>query len=323
MGQIEAPTEFFVMMSGERLLLTGASGQLGSYFLRELVGSPFQVVAWSGSGNGENYGQQLVTVDLSGDAAAVEGAFRAANPDIVVHTAAVSTVAACHADPHRATRVNVDATKHLVECADSQRARFVLVSTDLVFDGAQGQYEESDTPSPTSRYGQTKLDAEHLVAQSANHVITRMSLLYGPALNGRPAFFDKQMSAIRGKDTCSLFVDEWRTPLSFPAAAQGLLDIARSDYTGTLHLGGPERISRYEMGLRIARAVGLDGDNLVPARQADLESPEPRPRDASLNSTRWRTLFPNTPWPNLETAISQKWRVRSEGAKGVSNDGLP
>jgi len=287
-----------------RLLLTGAGGQLGHYLLRELRGGTMQTVAWSRAASGEAFGQPWVPVDLAADPLTVERAFHAAQPDVVIHTAAMTTVAACHADPELARRVNVEATERLVQLANSCRARFIFVSTDLVFDGEQGSYREVDTPTPKSVYGESKWDAERAVAKYADHVIARMSLLYGPALNGRQAFFDQQLATIRGTGTCTLFIDEWRTPLSFPAAAHNLLELARSTYTGILHLGGPERINRYEMGARMARAFGEDGSNLVVAQQADVEFPEPRPHDVSLDSARWRSLFPLAPWPKLEAAIS-------------------
>jgi dTDP-4-dehydrorhamnose reductase len=90
-----------------------------------------------------------------------------------------------------------------------------------------------------------------------------------------------------------------------PAAARALVGIARSEYCGVLHLGGPERLSRLEMGQRLARSLGLSDAVLVPAARAQAPATEPRPRDTSLDSSRWRGLFPAAEWPTWEEAMRQ------------------
>src|SRR5437899_738964 len=88
---------------------------------------------------------------------------------------------------------------------------------------------------------------------------------------------DAVAAAFRESRPCKVFADEWRTPLSMVAAAGGLVTVAGSDYQGLLHLGGPERLSRLEMGQRLAAFLGCDPSVLVPIRRADDASPEPRP----------------------------------------------
>jgi dTDP-4-dehydrorhamnose reductase len=78
-----------------------------------------------------------------------------------------------------------------------------------------------------------------------------------------------------------------------------------SDFTGLIHLGGPERLSRLEMGQRLAAALGLDPSVIVPAARASFPAAEPRPRDVSLDSSRWRSLFPAQPWPDWDEALGE------------------
>jgi dTDP-4-dehydrorhamnose reductase len=287
-----------------RILVTGASGQLGAYLLRELSAGGTAVTAWSGSRCGELFGCPLVPVDLT-DRAAVVAAVRAARPDAVIHCAALSSVARCWKEPALAEAVNVEGTRLLAELAEEARARLLYVSTDLVFDGERGGYREEDAPAPLSVYGRTKALGEIAVSNCARSVIVRVGLLFGPTLLGRPAFFDEQIAALRERRPCTLFSDEWRTPLSMLTAARALIDLATSDCTGLLHVGGPERMSRLDMGRRLAVFLGLDHSALVPARRADVAAPEPRPRDTSLDSSRWRGLFPRQLWPGLEEALRE------------------
>src|SRR4051794_23578874 len=99
-----------------RVLLTGASGRLGSYLLRELTARGLPVTAWGGRAAGELFGVPVRAADLA-DPDATAAAFRAAAPDVVVHAAAVAAVGDCDRDPDRAWRVNAAATRRLAELA--------------------------------------------------------------------------------------------------------------------------------------------------------------------------------------------------------------
>ncbi len=284
-----------------RTLLTGASGQLGAYLLRELR-SAKSLTSWSGASAGELFGARLLPVDLA-DPDAVAAAFRAAQPDIVLHAGAMARLADCHRDPARAWRVNARGTAVLAELASAGKARLVMVSTDLVFDGERGWYREEDRPMPLSEYGRTKAAAEDAVL-AAGGVVVRVSLLFGPSLNGRPSFFTEQLEALRAGRPITLFADEWRTPLSLATAAHALVELAHSDFTGLLHLGGPERLSRLEMGRKLVETLNADPAVIHEARRDEVPSPEPRPRDTSLCSARWRALFPSLlPWPSFAEAL--------------------
>src|SRR5438876_2163063 len=179
-----------------RWLVTGASGQLGGYLLWHLRDGGEEVVAWSGSVSGEVSGVPLRIVDLT-DAAATASAFRDAKPQAVIHAAALARVDECYRDPKRARRVNTDATGRLAELATEAGARFVYISTDLVFDGERAPYRESDPPQPLSVYGHTKADGETAALATPRSVVARVSLLFGPTLTGRPGFFDGLVAALR------------------------------------------------------------------------------------------------------------------------------
>lgn len=291
-----------------RILLTGASGQLGGYLLRELQTQEAAVTAWSGTRTGKLFGVALRPVDLA-DSDQIAAAFHEARPEIVLHAGAMTTVAECYRKPERSRQVNVRGTATLAELADRAGARFIFTSTDLVFDGAQGGYREEDPPAPLSEYGRTKVEAESAALACLRGMAARFSLLFGSTLVGRPSFFDNQVHDLRHGKPFPLFEDEWRTPLDLRTAARALLGVARSDFRGILHLGGPERMSRLEMGQRLAAYLGCAPAAIVPARRESVRGAEPRPRDCSLDSSRWRQLFPEQEWPTWDETIR---RVSSE-----------
>jgi dTDP-4-dehydrorhamnose reductase len=293
------------------ILLTGASGLLGSYLLCLLVERGLPVVAWSGSRAGELFGVPLHPVDLT-DSAALTAAFQTVRPALVFHTAALARVADCHRDPERARQVNAGASAELARLCAASGARLVHVSTDLVFDGEHAPYREEDPVAPLSVYGRTKAEAEQAVQAMPGNVVVRVSLLLGPSLVGKTGFFEEQVTALRGGRKVPLFEDEWRTPLDLASAAEGLLAIGQSEVGGLLHLGGWERWSRLEIGRQLAGLLGLAEEGIVAVRREFAPAAEPRPPDVSLDSSRFRGLFPGVADLPLSAALARllaKWSV--------------
>jgi dTDP-4-dehydrorhamnose reductase len=253
-----------------RVWLTGASGLLGGWARAAFAAA----------------GADLCTdrVELT-DEAAVARAFAALSPDVVAHCAAMAAIADCAQDPARAHRVNVDATRTLARHCDATGARLVLVSTDLVFDGEAAPYAADAPTAPTTAYGTTKALAEAAALTCRRAVVVRVSLLFGPSRTARAGFFDQQLAALRAGRQITLFADEWRTPLSLRRAAEALVLLAASPDTGIVHLGGPERMSRLEMGERLAALLDVRAQRLIAASRTGVQG-EPRPRDVSLVSSR-------------------------------------
>jgi dTDP-4-dehydrorhamnose reductase len=297
-----------------RILVTGASGQLGGYLLRELRRQDKSVAAWSGSHTGSLFGYPLRQVDLA-DKDSVAAAFREAKPNVILHSGALTSVADCYKDADRARRVNTLGSATLAELADEAAIRLVFVSTDLVFDGRRGGYREEDAVAPLSTYGRTKAAAEQTVLPHAGALVVRVPLLFGPSLVGRPTFFDQQTAALREGRPIALFHDEWRTPLDYRTAALALIALLETDFTGLLHIGGPERLSRLEMGQRLAAFLCCDPSPIVAVSRDGTPAAEPRPCDTSLDSSRWRGFHPRHPWPGWDEAVRDLFAlVNSEEA---------
>jgi dTDP-4-dehydrorhamnose reductase len=282
-----------------RMLITGATGALGGYLMREAAQSGLVATGWSGTRGGKLFGLPIQAVDLA-DRDALVRAFRQVRPAVVLHAGALANVAACYRGPERARQINVEASALLAELATEGGARLVLVSTDLVFDGQRGGYAESDPPAPLSVYGQTKVEAERATLARPRTAVARLSLLFGPTLTGRGSFFDQQVQALRAGKPVLCFADEWRTPLDLATAARALIALAGSDFEGLLHIGGLERLSRLEMGQRLAAQLGADPSLVLAGMRDQMPTAEPRPCDTSLDSRRWRSLFSGLSQPRAK-----------------------
>src|SRR4029078_6375390 len=152
-----------------RLLITGATGCLGRYLVRAGKAAGHQVIPWGSPRGGEVDGQPVIPVDLTNPVEVAEHFWRS-QPMGVIHAAAMAVSPDCQRDPVRAFQVNVESTRHLVGLCMVGIARLVFVSSDLVFDGEQGNYKEHDRTNPLSTYGKTKCEAERAVMLYRGHV---------------------------------------------------------------------------------------------------------------------------------------------------------
>ena len=281
-------------MPKERWIVTGASGQLGGHLLHHLVRSAStpSVLALPGRGDVAETGVRAARIDLT-RADGLRRCVKGHRPTHVLHVGAMTSVADAHARPDVAHCVNVVATRILAEAAQNVGARFILSSTDMVFDGEAAPYREDDPPSPISNYGRTKAEAERVTAYFDDTLVVRLPLMYGFACGPRNTTFAQQVAALGEGRPLRLFTDEFRTPIWLADAAVALIALARSDQTGIIHVAGPKRLSRYEMVEQCARLLDIRDSQLVPTSRLSIDAHEPRPADLSLDGTRFVSLFPN------------------------------
>lgn len=285
-------------------LVTGAGGQLGSVLFRELLHRGETVVGSLSTGGPGPSAGRTVRLDLT-DFGALERLVGQAQPRIIVHTAAVTSVEKAWKVPAEAQRTNVDVTAELSRLAATLGCRMVFLSTDLVFDGKGAPYVEGDRVGPLSVYGRTKAEAEQAVLACPNGLVIRPALMYGLPAVDRPTTFRGQLDALREGRPLRLFEDEYRTPIWLEDAADACIEAGRSELTGVLHVAGPERLSRLQMGQAMARALGIKEDNITAIRQADLVTPEPRPADVSLDCGLFARVFGHPPGRPIAEALSK------------------
>ena len=272
-------------MTERPLLVTGASGLLG-WHLARIASASRDVVAAGGRHAPELSPASCVQLDLT-DTEATHAALDTYSPSAIIHCAAQSKPNDCEEDPEGSYAINVTASAHLAQAAADRNIPFAFTSTDLVFDGLDGNYDEIATPNPVNRYGQQKLEAEQAILSIyPGAAVCRCPLMYGIPSPHATSFLGFMLQALDNKEPCKLFSDEFRSVADVEDVAQGLLQAIDSGWSGLLHLGGPERVSRYDIGLILARHTGAASDLFTPLTQAELQMTAPRPPDVSLNSSK-------------------------------------
>lgn len=289
-----------------KVLITGATGQLGPYVVERLLRKGAAPALWAHRRHEPLFGCAVRSVDLV-NAAAAARAFDDAQPDVAIHLAAESSIAGCFNDPARARALNADAPARFAELAQRRRCHLIHCSTDLVFDGRRGGYTEADPTNPLSVYGRTKLEGEAPVLAYERGVVIRFPILFGPTLLGPPRFVDGMIAKLRRGEPVTLFNDEWRSPLAVDVAAEALVAAADAGLTGLFHVGGGDRLTRYDMGRIVADLLGLDASRLIAASRLSADAPEPRPADTSLVCDRWRAACPHSPPPPFAGSVARLW----------------
>ena len=276
-----------------KLLITGSNGLLGQKLVADCIAQRIDFLAVS---SGENRNPECpnthyTSIDIT-DFSEVKRFLDLSSCSHIMHTAAMTNVDACELNPYECYKVNHLASQHLFEIAKEKKLHFTLLSTDFIFDGKTGNYAETDLPNPLSVYGNSKWLAEQVLINSdyTHWAIARTIIVYGVgySLNKSNIFSWLMNELTQGKEV-SLITDHFRAPTWAEDLAAGCMAIAKNDHTGIYHLCGPETLSIFEIGIRVARFLGVS-ETLVKAIDSNtLNQPAPRPPHTGFNLNKAKT----------------------------------
>jgi dTDP-4-dehydrorhamnose reductase len=253
--------------TGVKVLVTGAAGVLGSEIVRLALKRGDDVVA-CGHRKSPRVDARREKLDVC-NRRAVSRLLERERPAAVVHTAYLR-------EGRHLWRTNVEGSENVARAAQSLRARLIHLSTDLVFDGrADHPYGERDEPRPILAYGESKLEAERAVAAACSQaVIVRPSLFYAGTIATPHELL--ALSAARGRKKAVFYRDELRSPTPVPDLAAALLELARLEASGILHLAGPEALDRATLARAIVTVAGGDPTAVRSGLASELAPGRPR-----------------------------------------------
>lgn len=283
----------------KKILITGASGFLGSHLFR-VFSKDYTVFG--------TYNRQAVTLDNFvkldlRDKKELLDILDGIKPVCVIHNAALSNPDQAEINKELAKKINQESTEVIAEWCHKSGARLCFISTDQVFDGESSYYKETDSVNPVNYYGITKVEAEKIVLEGKDNAVFRMALMYGRDVSGqryKPDWIWGDFSKVKVK----VFVDQYRSVLCVNNAAELIKKAVDIDFSGVLHIGGPERLSRYEMAEAICRYRGISTDVLEPVRHGDINLIAPRPRDVSLDISRAKSVL-GVPFFSINEALER------------------
>jgi len=257
-----------------KILLFGASGQLGLELSKILQGDLIKVY----NSNEIKDGYKLDLTNFS----MVEDFILKKKPDIIINTAAITDVDKCETEKDIAYKVNAEVVKHIVRVARVIEAYFIQISTDYIFDGQKGLYKEEDLPNPINYYGLTKLLGDIYASSYDDSLVIRTSGIFRN--KGFPIYVyktlkeNKEVNAFKG----------YYSPISARKLAEAINEIIQYRKTGIINIAG-ERISRYELALKIKEKYNLDG--IIKEVDNVKSWVAKRPFDSSLDISKTKKLL--------------------------------
>lgn len=280
-----------------RVLIIGASGFIGRYLSHRLVNAAgHSVFSTYNSRPPVDDGASWHRVEIT-DPAALDALFSLAQPEVVVHLAAMADVGTAERNPHVATDVNATATETVARLCERYAARLVFMSTEYVFDGRNGPYRETDTPAPTTQYGRTKFASERAVADLvSNWSILRTSIVYGWPAPGRRNFVPMLVERLRNGEPYHGSTNVFRSPVYVEHLVDGIERLVETKDTGVHHIAGSDWVTMYEFAATVAKRFGLDTSLVIPGTD---------PMDDRLGLDCARTMSAlGLPHPGLDDGLA-------------------
>jgi dTDP-4-dehydrorhamnose reductase len=255
-----------------KVLITGASGQLGKEFVKVLSSKGIDFVA-------------LERKDL--DVTNFEKVYKTLkeiNPSVVINCSAYNQVDLAETEILKAFSTNAIGPYNLTITCREINAKLIHYSTDYVFDGIKkGLYTEEDSPNPLNQYARSKLLGEELVKQVLeDYLILRVSWVYG---EGTQNFLYKLEEWAKKQEVLKVVVDEFSVPTSTKTIVEVTLKAIDAGLTGLYHLTNSGYASRYEWAKEYFKLKGIN-KLIYPALQADFNLPAKRPKWSVMSNEK-------------------------------------
>jgi dTDP-4-dehydrorhamnose reductase len=282
----------------DRILLTGASGLLGSYCLPLLKTEYKDVFVTHHKEVPEADRERIITVDLT-DSKNFLLQLERLRPDIIINLAAFTDVDECERNKDLALAMNRDVVNTIVSYIKNEPKCFLLhMSTDYVFDGASGNYSESCNTNPINWYGSTKLGGEMEIIDTLTGndkwCIVRTSTPFGlhHTKKSFPMFVIEELS---NRKSIRVLEDQYTSPTYCLELCGTLLEILQKEMGGLIHVAGKSKPSRYEQAIKIAEVFELDRHLVIPASMNEMNWIAKRPHNSTLNVGLASSILKSTP----------------------------
>jgi dTDP-4-dehydrorhamnose reductase len=263
------------------ILVTGSNGLLGQKITERILDHRhYNLIATSIGANrfpvkeGYVYAEMDITDPLN-----VKNVIERFRPDAIIHTAAMTNVDTSELNKELAFKLNVAAVETLAKVCEQHNIQLVHLSTDFVFDGENGPYNELAAPNPLSYYGSTKLMAEEVIKNSkCKWVVLRTIIVYGIVSDmSRSNIVLWAKGALERKESINVVKDQWRMPTLAEDLADCCLLAVETDAYGVYNASGKDMMSISELVRRVADFWDLDQSLIHEISSADLNQAAKRP----------------------------------------------
>jgi len=216
----------------------------------------------------------------------ISAVFDELRPDLVVHTAGMTGVEECEANPELARKANVEIAQNIASVCSRLGLQMVHISTDHLFTGENPRVEEGHPVAPQNVYARTKAEAETRILETYPDALVVRTNFYGWGPSYRKSFSDVIVTALRRGERLTLFQDVFYTPILIEALVESAHELVKREISGIINIVGDERISKHQFGLKVAEHFQLEPGLVTGENFADRSNLVQRPRDLSLSNRK-------------------------------------
>jgi dTDP-4-dehydrorhamnose reductase len=228
-------------------------------------------------------------------------------PDIVVNAAGFTNVDLSEKERETAWKINVKGVEYLAEACRTIDSKIIHISSDYIFNGQNGPYDENAKADPLGYYGRTKLASENaLKIGGVIYAIIRTNVLYGIA-NSRPDFVRWVINNLSENKQIRVVHDQINNPTYVEDLVQAINKIIEFDKFRIYNIGGKDFLNRFEFAVLIADYFNLDKSLIIPIKTDELKQLAKRPLKSGLITYKAETELGYKPHSITETlAIIKK-----------------
>jgi len=264
-----------------KALVIGASGLVGSYLIQTCHQRGWQV-----TGTYHNFAQpNFLPLEIT-DKVAVRSLLQQLQPNVVFLPAFCSNVDYCEQHPEETYQINVVGCLNVAQATRDVGAKLVFYSSDYVFNGENGPYQETDQPDPICVYGRQKLEVEQKISELLDdYLICRIAWVYGQEEQGKN-FVLRVISTLKNNQIIRVPQDQIGSPTLANDIAEASCRLVEVGAQGLFHTTGIDCMNRYQFALKVAEVFGLQTDTLLPVMTSEFNQAAPRPLKCGMRCDR-------------------------------------
>lgn len=294
----------------KKIIITGASGIVGSNLVKNIkTREEYELICLFNKNNININSCINIKVDITKTEEVME--LLKLKPDFIIHCAALTDISFCENNQALAYNINVNGTKNIVKLVKKAEAKLIFISTDAVFDGAKGNYNEEDSPNPINVYGRTKYEGEKICLKNLkNSIIARISV-FGFNLNEcisdkKRSFIENIVYRLNNRQELTGFIDVKTSMIYVKYLGDILIKLFERGLNGIFHIGGLQAPSKYEFMLRVAEIFGFDNSFIKKGSIESLNKNDNirRSKDCSFDITKLINVI-NYKIPDLDSMLRE------------------
>lgn len=249
---------------------------------------------------------EKIFVDIT-DITSIEKVVLKYKPDFIINSAALTQIDEIELNPTQAFLVNAEGAKNVAQVANKNKTKFIQISTDSIFDGSKGMYDENSIPNPLNEYAKSKKLGEDLIMENSDKFIIVRTNFYG-FHKGNKFLFNWVLQNLLDKKEFIAFDDVVFNPLEVRNLSELLIELLHVNFSGIINLSSNEVLSKYQFALKIARLLELDTNLIIKGSLNQSKLVAKRPLNTSLSNLKAKKIL-KTDFLNLDDWLKTNIRT--------------